>query len=210
MARMDPPVGDLAVRRKANTRQRLLDAALAVFAERGFGQATVQQVCAAADFTRGAFYSNFSSLDELYLEVWRRESDRIIERLKAAGDRVVANAKLSLDDAIAQIDAGLSQDMDWFRVSTEFTVLATRRPELWHVRDLSERAIMSALQTVVDGIVTRLGRQPNDLDELCSAVWAVHDGTLVQCVTKSDPATARHRRAKLLATVVTSYTTVTS
>ena len=58
-------------RRRAQTRQLLLDAALEVFAEDGFGRATVEQVCERAGFTRGAFYSNFSSLDELFLAMWR-------------------------------------------------------------------------------------------------------------------------------------------
>ena len=39
----------------------------AVFAEQGFGRATVEDVCERAGYTRGAFYSNFASLDELFL-----------------------------------------------------------------------------------------------------------------------------------------------
>jgi AcrR family transcriptional regulator len=37
----------------------MLDAAFEVFAARGFGRATVEEVCDAAGYTRGAFYSNF-------------------------------------------------------------------------------------------------------------------------------------------------------
>ena len=52
-------------KRRAETRQRLLDAALLVFAEDGFGRVSVEDVCERAGYTRGAFYSNFSSLDEV-------------------------------------------------------------------------------------------------------------------------------------------------
>jgi len=47
------------------TRQRLIDAAAHVFAEIGVAGASVEQITAAAGFSRGAFYSNFSSKEEL-------------------------------------------------------------------------------------------------------------------------------------------------
>jgi AcrR family transcriptional regulator len=47
------------------TRQRLLAAAAGVFAEHGVGATTVEQLTAAAELTRGAFYSNFSTMEEL-------------------------------------------------------------------------------------------------------------------------------------------------
>ena len=68
-------------RRRAQTRQRLLEAAREVFAREGFGRSTVEQVCEAAGFTRGAFYSNFTSLDELFLEMWAQESAALLSRL---------------------------------------------------------------------------------------------------------------------------------
>jgi AcrR family transcriptional regulator len=43
-------------RRRAETRARLLDAAFGVFATRGFGRASIEEVCEAAGYTRGAFY----------------------------------------------------------------------------------------------------------------------------------------------------------
>jgi AcrR family transcriptional regulator len=50
---------------REETRQRLFAAAAGVFAEHGVGAATVEQVTSAAGLTRGAFYSNFSTMEEL-------------------------------------------------------------------------------------------------------------------------------------------------
>jgi AcrR family transcriptional regulator len=47
------------------TRQRIFIAAAGVFAELGVAGASIEQIAAAAGFTRGAFYSNFTSKDEL-------------------------------------------------------------------------------------------------------------------------------------------------
>lgn len=72
-------------RRRENTRARLLEAASAVFAEVGLDAASVEAVCERAGFTRGAFYSNFASKDELFLELARTVSER---KLEVITDRV--------------------------------------------------------------------------------------------------------------------------
>ncbi|PJI52936.1 hypothetical protein CTI14_35415, partial [Methylobacterium radiotolerans] len=56
-----------ATRSRENTKARLLEAAAQVFAEAGLDGASVEAVCERAGFTRGAFYSNFDSKDELFL-----------------------------------------------------------------------------------------------------------------------------------------------
>lgn len=67
--------------RRERTRQRLLDAAAQVFAEVGLDAASVETVCERAGFTRGAFYSNFDSKDELFLDLARRTSNAKLELL---------------------------------------------------------------------------------------------------------------------------------
>lgn len=58
-----------ATPRREATRQRLFDAATQIFSEVGFGSASVEAVCERAGFTRGAFYSNFDSKEELFVEL---------------------------------------------------------------------------------------------------------------------------------------------
>ena len=48
-----------------DTREKLFEAAARVFEEQGIGGASIEAIAAAAGFTRGAFYSNFDSKDEL-------------------------------------------------------------------------------------------------------------------------------------------------
>ena len=54
---------------QAATRAALIDAAAQVFAERGFTGASVEAIAARAGYTRGAFYSNFESKEELFAEL---------------------------------------------------------------------------------------------------------------------------------------------
>ncbi|MBS1699429.1 MAG: TetR/AcrR family transcriptional regulator [Actinobacteria bacterium] len=85
-----------ATRSRENTRARLLDAAAQVFAEEGLDGASVEAVCERAGFTRGAFYSNFESKDELFFELAGAVGS---ERLTAVRVRV---AELHESGALAQ------------------------------------------------------------------------------------------------------------
>src|SRR5580704_11710541 len=50
-----------------DTCDKLFEAAARVFEEQGIGGASIEAIAAAAGFTRGAFYSNFTSKDELII-----------------------------------------------------------------------------------------------------------------------------------------------
>jgi AcrR family transcriptional regulator len=63
--------------RQQQTRDALLDAAARVFVRRGFQGSSVEEISAEAGYTRGAFYSNFTSKDEVLVELLR---DRVYTR----------------------------------------------------------------------------------------------------------------------------------
>ncbi|MCU1484238.1 MAG: transcriptional regulator [Actinomycetia bacterium] len=61
---------------REETRARLFEAAAEVFADQGIGGATIEQIASAAGFTRGAFYSNFATKDELLLAMYEDHCER--------------------------------------------------------------------------------------------------------------------------------------
>src|SRR5471030_1784394 len=63
-----------------DTRDKLFEAAARVFEEQGIGGASVEAVTAAAGFTRGAFYSNFKSKDELIIAMLEDHVEQTIQR----------------------------------------------------------------------------------------------------------------------------------
>ena len=71
---------DLTPRREA-TVGRLVEAAITQFAARGIDATSVEQLCDAAGFTRGAFYSNFTSKDDLCTAVIERYRDNVLASL---------------------------------------------------------------------------------------------------------------------------------
>lgn len=67
--------------RGRDSRALLLDAASKVFAERGFRAATVDHVVAAAGLSKGTFYWNFSSKEDLFLALLDERIDQPVRGL---------------------------------------------------------------------------------------------------------------------------------
>src|SRR3954468_12068142 len=53
--------------RREETRRELVDAAMRVFAQRGFHGASLEQIAREAGYTTGAIYWHFAGKDELFL-----------------------------------------------------------------------------------------------------------------------------------------------
>jgi AcrR family transcriptional regulator len=63
-----------------DTRDKLFEAAARVFEEQGIGGVSIEAIAAAAGFSRGAFYSNFKSKDELIIAMIEDHVERSIRR----------------------------------------------------------------------------------------------------------------------------------
>jgi AcrR family transcriptional regulator len=63
-----------------DTCEKLFEAAARVFEEQGIGGASIEAIAAAAGFSRGAFYSNFDSKDELIIAMLEAHVAQSIRR----------------------------------------------------------------------------------------------------------------------------------
>src|SRR5260370_25097693 len=63
-----------------DTREKLCEAAARVFEEQGIGGGSIEAIAAAAGFTRGAFYSNFTGKDELIIAMLEDHVEQTIRR----------------------------------------------------------------------------------------------------------------------------------
>jgi len=64
-----------------DTRDKLFEAAARVFEDQGIGGASIEAIAAGAGFTRGAFYSNFASKDELIIAMIEDHVEQSIQRM---------------------------------------------------------------------------------------------------------------------------------
>jgi AcrR family transcriptional regulator len=63
-----------------DTCEKLFEAATRVFEEQGIGGASIETIATAAGFSRGAFYSNFKSKDELIIAMLEDHVEQSIRR----------------------------------------------------------------------------------------------------------------------------------
>jgi AcrR family transcriptional regulator len=193
-------------KRRAETRQRLLHAARDVFAEQGFGRASVEDVCARAGYTRGAFYSNFVSLDELFLAMWEQRTEAT---LRAAAEAIEATERervTTLDEGIDRLLEVAAVDEAWYRVQAEFTAHALRVPGLRKVLADREARIAELLLPFIERALAQVGRRTLDRDALAAALVAVHEGTAIQVLVEPDNPVVHERRRALFLAVVEQYT----
>ena len=125
-------------RRRAQTRERLIDAAYEVFSELGIRDAPVELICERAGFTRGAFYSNFASKEELFLAVQEVQAQERLDRLRVAVGAAIGAADVTDPDVATDVlrqtgelfMESLASDRTWYLLNVEFSAQAMRQPEL--------------------------------------------------------------------------------
>lgn len=88
---------NLSARRK-QTRSTLVEAGISVFAVKGIAGASIEEICEAGGLTRGAFYSNFSSRDELVLAAIEVRTSETLDRL----DLTIQRWKDRLDSEVVE------------------------------------------------------------------------------------------------------------
>src|ERR1700741_5454426 len=101
-------------RRRAMTRSHLLDAAARVFARQGFDGASIDDIAAAAGFTKGAGYSNFKNKEDLFLALIDSRTEQQIAAVQTTLDEATGLAgeerAARFTDLTAQLLWG---DRDW-------------------------------------------------------------------------------------------------
>jgi AcrR family transcriptional regulator len=76
--------GVSADERRAQRRQRLIDAGLELFGTRGVAAVGIGDICAEAGLIKRYFYENFSSIDQLAAAVFEQVTGRLVEQVVPA------------------------------------------------------------------------------------------------------------------------------
>ena len=161
------------------TRRKLLDAAKRIFAQDGFEAARLEDIAAGAGYTRGAFYANFKSKEDIFFalfEEWVRER---IESFTSAVRRHTDPGEklLSLRTHYAE----LATDRRLVLISMEFKLFALRHPEA-HARLRSRhRRIRASFGELFSEIMSALGRAiPIEYPAASACLGAVSQGLLLE------------------------------
>jgi AcrR family transcriptional regulator len=197
-------------KRRPQTQARLLDAALEAFAANGFGGTRIEDVCERAGYTRGAFYSNFATKEELFFALFDRHAARVLERLEkqaaALGEGDSPVTVKAIAEALAEFD---EDERTWYLVTTEFTLSAIRDPAAARrlaehdARLRGEAVRLLGERLAAGGLRLRAGV---DMESLVRILIAVREGALAQSYVEPEilpPGTLERRFLPVLLGAVT-------
>lgn len=120
------------VEKQARTRAELIEAATAVFARRGYGGASVEEIAEQAGYSHGAVYSNFTGKADLFLAVFEDYMAERVGELAETQAALPATAPLETRArALAdQWMERLGRDRESVLLHMEFIANGDRDPEL--------------------------------------------------------------------------------
>jgi AcrR family transcriptional regulator len=142
-----------------DARVELLAAALTVFAERGYRDASVDEIAERAGYSKGAVYWNFSSKEELYFALLE---DRIIEPWR---EGIAALESASPEDDMApeasrRFVEMLGAERELLLVEREYWAQAVRNPKLRRGYLRRRRELRRGLGRAIAARLERLGAPP--------------------------------------------------
>lgn len=106
-----------------NSRDKLLDAATRLFHENGYQAVTVNDICEAAQLTKGAFYHHFDSKEALYQHLYTPQLDTYLaSHFSIPEDADGKTLLLALADATLSFSEEIGREM----TSLSITVMLSR------------------------------------------------------------------------------------
>jgi AcrR family transcriptional regulator len=179
--------GETLTRREKQqrTREALLEAAVKLFCERGLEGASVDEVAQSAGYTKGAFYANFKSKEELFLVMLDEQFARELERL----DHALAGTQDPQDEAqaaAADFIHNASAD-EWPTLYFQFVAYAAQNEEFRQELATRHRAMRERLAQLFKRWKDGFGvTPPISLAEIAAMMFFMADGFLVDRIVEPE------------------------
>jgi len=170
--------------KQERTRSSLLRSAAKLICRKGIGEASVDEIASDAGYTKGAFYANFKSKEEMFLvmldEAYAAELDRLEAHLP--GDQHVEEVRQSAEDFMQFVRS----DPEWPRLYFEFVVYAARNPDFREELATRNRAMRERIAEVIRRWTADLGEPPFPFEDIAMMLFSLADGFLVQQLVEPD------------------------
>jgi AcrR family transcriptional regulator len=172
--------------RRAHTRSCLMAAAGRIFSSHGLQQASIDDVAEEAGYTKGAFYANFRSKEELFLAMLdERFAARLeqIERVLATDDGLADQTRRAGDDYVTAMRA----DPEWERLFFEFAAYAARNPEFREELVTRYRSLRDAIAGALERAKEHHGGQAAmDFRKVSLMLFAISNGFALEKLLEPD------------------------
>lgn len=154
---------------KVRTRQKVLDAARQLFAERGYEPATIRDIAKGAGMSTGAVFANFQDKAELFEAVLATDMVKLAETMKAAA----AAGGSTRARLLSALDAGYHASLEQLPLVQAVIARSWFQPVAAEMR--TRDAIKPILSVVTDALQAGVGegelRQDADVRLLAELVY---------------------------------------
>jgi AcrR family transcriptional regulator len=173
--------------KQAETRRRLLEAAEEVFRERGFAGATVEEISERAGFSRGAFYSNFESREQLFIELLHKRVYDDFARMLGETPRK-RTARAQMRSMAREFARRYEHGERWlFELWLECLAYAARHPQFASLPATFWRGNRALTAAIVDKTYEQVGERPPIASKhLATALTALDIGLAIQNLVDPD------------------------
>jgi AcrR family transcriptional regulator len=170
--------------RREQTRDDLIAAADAAFVDGGFHATTLDQIAAAAGYTKGAVYSNFASKEDLFFAVYERRAAASEAQL---AELFAGDPRAALDRISSDTTRRVNRDDGWLAVFFEFWAHVIRHPELRGRFAAIHRRLQSPVASALERVADEAGAElPDDAFQLAVASAAMQIGLALERLTQPD------------------------
>jgi AcrR family transcriptional regulator len=171
---------------RPETQRRVLEAAEQLFLDRGYLAVTVEDIAAAAGYTRGAVYSSFAGKEELFLLLGDLRARRQSTTVRRAVDRATSD-----QDKLGSIGHFLAREVKrartWGRAELEFLAAVAGRPDLVARIVARQREERQAAADMFAALCAAIGVDvPGDREDFAVTVLALGRGLMLESLV--DPA----------------------
>ena len=171
--------------KQAQTRSALLRSAAKLICRKGITEASVDDISTDAGYTKGAFYANFKSKEEMFLVMLDQAYAEELARLESSlpGEEPVEEVRASAEDFIRFVRA----DPEWPRLYFEFVVYAARNPGFREELATRNRAMRERIAEVIRNWTADFaGEPPFPYEDIATMIFCIADGFLIQQLVEPD------------------------
>ena len=182
------------VERRATTRAALLRSASRSICEHGMDGASIDRIATEAGYTKGAFYANFASKEELFLVMLDEKFAAELERLEAAmagSGEPVDEARRAAEEFLVYVD----RDPEWPRLYQEFAAYAARNDAFRAEFAARQRALRARMADVFARWTSALDVEPSlPPADIAAMTFFMADGFLLDRIIDPGSTMASTRR----------------
>jgi AcrR family transcriptional regulator len=190
--RTNPPRTNLE--RTQATRQALLEAARALFVEKGYADTSTPEVSAAAGTTRGALYHHFVDKRDLFRHLLLREAQAVKADILAASADGLSPRQALIGGAQAYLQA--------MTVPGRTRLMLIDGPAVLGLSEATAIDDDNAADTLREGLATALDRDPAQIDALAKLLSAAFDRAALEIDAGAEPRAMRESMLWLLRRVL--------